>query len=222
MGFRIRGSRLAPRSGEKVVARRNNFETGRNGNFDLVLIERASGHFDLEVFMKLQFFFIDGDDDKSGWATKSEHEWTANQKAIFLVTWYSTIKYLWSKRKIAKLSNGKFLSVFMSFYIQEAGTLSDHFEIDVVKIPASGVHSGSYVDTSIFSADVVLDSKDFTPKASGQRAAIHEFGHMLGLPDEYKTSSAHYSDKTSIMNTGTVIKPRHFSHLTSWVEKRIR
>lgn len=222
MSIVIKDSRLAPGSGDRLVSRQEGFESGRNGNFDIALIERAAGHYDLEIFMKIQFYFIDGDEDDSNWATATEYEWSADERKKFMVTWYSNIKAAWSKRKIAVLSNKKPMSVCLQFYLQEAGWMWDHFEIDVIKIPAAGKHATSYVDRSVFSADVVLDSKDFVAKASGQKAAIHEFGHMLGLPDEYKSSSAHFSDKTSIMNSGTTVKARHFNHLVTWAEKQIK
>lgn len=37
----------------------------------------------------------------------------------------------------------------------------------------------------------------------------HEFGHMLGLPDEYTADSNHLSDTDSIMNIGRYIRARH-------------
>lgn len=222
MGITISDARMTAGSKDRLVMRQNNFEPGVNGNFDIALFHREGGYYDMEIFMKIQFFFVDGDEDATGWASDTEHEWTADERKKFMVTWYSNIKSAWSQKNIAVLSDKKPLSICLNFYLQEAGWLWDHFEIDVIKIPEAGAHSTSYVDRSVFSADVVLDSKDFTPKASGQKAAIHEFGHMLGIPDEYHSSSAFFTDKTSIMNTGTTIKPRHFNHLTTWAEKHIK
>ena len=93
----------------------------------------------------------------------------------------------------------------------------DHWEITVKKIKAGGF-STSYVVPS--KGSVTLDSEDLTPvtKAIGfkQRGAVHEFGHMLGLLDEYK-KSPHISDKASVMHSSEVIRARHDSTIIKWM-----
>lgn len=73
-----------------------------------------------------------------------------------------------------------------------------------------------------------LDSQDFTEKVRPvpgspkgeyrQRTAMHEFGHMLSLRDEYAHSELRTSesnkdwpdDHDSVMNKGESIRPRHY------------
>ncbi len=210
-----------PRLAHGLVARETGFQPGKNGNFDISLFKMKDGHYVIEIFLKLQFFFVDGDKSASGWKSKKSYKWTTTEKTSFMKSWHKTIKKYWTKVHAGTLKNGKDVCVDVAFFIQEAGWLWDHFEIDITKIP-KGQFKGSSVGRSTFSADVNLDSQDLTPKASGQLAAIHEFGHMIGLPDEYKSSSAHYSDTNSIMNSGTRLRPRHFAHLISWANKKLK
>ena len=63
-----------------------------------------------------------------------------------------------------------------------------------------------------------LDSNDLTPKATGQIAEVHEFGHMIGLPDEYHATSAQYGDSRSAMHAGTVVRNRHYSDFVTWAD----
>jgi hypothetical protein len=101
----------------------------------------------------------------------------------------------------------------------------------------------SYTDpgggSSISNGYAEWDSLDFTPEVRPkaekqgltitQRAAIHEFGHMLGYRDEYAFdptvigdkewthSSSHRGDTDSIMYWGEVVEPRHYVLLADWI-----
>lgn len=101
----------------------------------------------------------------------------------------------------------------------------DHWEITVTKI-TSGTFRKSSVNPA--TGNVVLDSEDFTSTPKGhsesQRGSVHvhEFGHMLGLLDEYKSSSPHSKDYSSILNRGEVIKPRHNDTPRTWAIKKLK
>ncbi len=53
----------------------------------------------------------------------------------------------------------------------------------------------------------------------------HEFGHLLGLPDEYPSAPrperAHVGDTKSIMNSGKLIRARHIEHLARWANQQM-
>jgi hypothetical protein len=53
------------------------------------------------------------------------------------------------------------------------------------------------------------------PCAQGFVSSTHEFGHTLLNPDEYKPGSPSRPDLQSIMNIGTLVRPRHLSFITN-------
>jgi hypothetical protein len=76
------------------------------------------------------------------------------------------------------------------------------------------------------SGNVSLDSEDLTLVRKGhgqrQRGVVHEFGHMLGINDEYISSSTYKTDYRSIMNRGESVKPRHDAVYMKWLDKKLK
>ena len=183
-------------------------------NYDLYLAKLKSGHYKLIVFMKLQFFFEDDHGLK----------WAAAAKTKFVNDWKTSVKKKWGTRVIKPLSGGKTVTLEFRFKTQIGGWMWDHWEITVNKIP-KGAFEGSYVrDGWINNAN--LDSEDLTlvhkQKGHSQRGAVHEFGHMLGLADEYLDKSAHKKDFKSIMHSGERVVARHDSALMKWLNKELK
>jgi hypothetical protein len=77
-----------------------------------------------------------------------------------------------------------------------------------------------------FKINVTLDSEDLNAATKGrgqnQRGAVHEFGHMLGLDDEYQSTSAHKADYPSILNRGETVNARHDDPPRTWVIKKLK
>lgn len=213
----IKDTRLSLGAGDKLVADKS-VRQGRFGRFQAKLFLRTAGHYDLEIFMKLQFFFVDG--NATDFPKAGDEKWTANEKLKFLRQWHSMIPGFWNQSNVGTLSDKKSLNVFFHFEIQEAGFMFDHFEIQVLKVPPTGPITISSVSQRFWGFDVKLDSRDFQQKTSGQLAAVHEFGHMIGLPDEYVQHSAHHSDRTSIMHAGTQVRNRHYSDFVKWADNK--
>lgn len=161
--------------------------------------------------MNLQFFFDDGPGGS----------WTQAAKQNFLLNWKSAIKTKWGGRIIKSLSGGGNVKLEFQFVTQIGGWWAfDHWEISVKKIQL-GKFSRSSVNPVM--GVVSLDSEDlnfvFKGAANGQRGVVYEFGHMLGLPDEYKTGgmSAH-----SVMHSGEAIFQRHDLYFKQWLDATLK
>jgi len=175
--------------------------------FDLSLVHLANGDYKVVVFMKLQFFFNNN----------GSHIWTKVEKTQFMSKWEQAIKSAWGGRTLKTLSKGNKITLNFDFKVQEAGWMYDHWEITVVKIK-TGSFQTSYVTPS--TNNVRLDSEDLSPVNKGasstQRGAVHEFGHMLGLDDEYNNKK-HITDSGSVMHSAESIRPRHNSQISLWL-----
>ena len=184
-----------------------------NDAYDLKLYKNSNVEYELIIFMKLQFFFEDN----------GVHKWTNAQRSAFMRDWETEIKKAWGNKTIKVLPSGAKFKLNFEFQSQEGGWMFDHWEITIKKIKP-GDFSVSYVEP--FMGNVTLDSEDLTAvtKKLGykQRGAIHEFGHMLGLVDEYKSTSPHSADYDSVMNTAELIRPRHHLTYMKWLEEKIK
>lgn len=205
----------APATRPVLVAHEGDVTAGAlsvNNAYDLKLWRMPDGSYDLVIFMKLQFFFESGDGG----------DWSDAERKKFLLDWEVAVKMAWSGRRIKPLQSGKFVSVRLEFKIQEGGWMWDHWEITVTKI-AAGSFRTSYVNTR--DGNVELDSEDLVPVPKGggqmQRGAVHEFGHMLGLDDEYPSSSPYTTDSAAVMNSGEQMRPRYNDTLFSWTERKL-
>ncbi len=96
----------------------------------------------------------------------------------------------------------------------------DHWEITVEKVSAFAVSSVNPV-----MGNVSLDSLDLTltRKKGGhyQRGAVHEFGHMLGLGDEYHKKNPYHRNYRSLMNSGETLYNRHDIPYMVWLDKQL-
>jgi hypothetical protein len=59
-----------------------------------------------------------------------------------------------------------------------------------------------------------------------QITSAHEFGHMIGLDDEYGplfggAAGSHNSDYTSLMNIGSKVRKRHTIYLLNWLNNTL-
>jgi hypothetical protein len=184
---------------------------GVNDAFDLYLAKLANGNYKLIVFMKLQFFFEDGEGGK----------WTASEKTSFINKWRIAIQTKWGNRLIKTLKSGKTVGIDFRFKTQIGGWMLDHWEITVEKVSKFAVSSVNPI-----TGNVSLDSQDLklTRKSGNQRqrGAVHEFGHMLGLDDEYHKTSKHHKDYKSVMNSGEMVLKRHNSPHMKWLENKIK
>jgi len=186
-----------------------------NDAYDLKLSRLPGGHYELLCFMKLQFFFNDG----------SGGSWAKEEKKKFMNDWETAVKTAWGGRIVKTLPvSKKQVLLRFAFSLQEGGWMFDHWEITVTKIKA-GTFRTSYVQPSL--GNVTLDSEDLTPVNKGgdggcmQRGAVHEFGHMLGLDDEYNTPLAAGASNTSMMHSCEIVNQTHTAPFMKWLDKQI-
>jgi hypothetical protein len=58
-----------------------------------------------------------------------------------------------------------------------------------------------------------------------RQRTVHEFGHLLGLPDEYRNSDKgtdlYLGDTDSLMNWGSTIRSRHYVFFADWISRHL-
>jgi hypothetical protein len=215
---RIRAKNIL-NSGESLIDYQFNFDAGTIGKSkgpvrdvcDLILAKKAVGGYILIVHMKLQFFFEDNKQSK----------WTIVEKSKFVFNWQYAVKTTWGNRIIRKTVAGSRIGIDFRFTTRIGGWMMDHWEISVRKIPKGGFRQSSVFPIR---GNVLLDSEDIvmTPKRPNvsQRGVIHEFGHMIGLEDEYSHRFA--MDYKSVMNSGEAIRKRHDAEYILWLNKKLK
>ena len=193
--------------------------TPHGGSYDLILKEKQNKECELIVFMKLQFYFVD----------KDKLKWNREEKQKFVSDWEREVKKAWEGRHTLSAPETSCICksgihVKLSFESQIEGFMYDHWEIYVKK-------TESYNQSLVYMKNgrAELDSQDLTPENKGgmsfkQRGAIHEFGHMLGLLDEYEETNGlkeFIHDKKSVMNYGEIIRERHYQYLKKWIDEKL-
>ena len=172
--------------------------------------------------MKLQFFFK-GD---------GINKWQEIDKLKFITNWESRVRQIWDGHTLKILSNNKPIKLKLDFHIQIDGIMFDHWEITVKKVPPGSTFR-SFVRPGL--KDVILTENDNgitvrkVRKIGGfqQITTAHEFGHMIGLDDEYGplfggVQESHNSDYNSVMNVGSKVKKRHINELISWLNSALQ
>lgn len=174
----------------------------------------------LVIKMVLQFQFDDG-----GGA------WTQGEKESFAHSFVDGTIAVWNEKfRITTTStipaqNCRDVGVVFEFpYYVDGWHSDDDFELSVKKIP-SGTFNTSTCDYNL--GNSYLDSEDIKAVSKGasmmQRGVVHEFGHMLGLRDEYpeaKTNMNHTGDKDSVMHGGELVRERHYAPFAAWLNKQ--
>lgn len=187
--------------------------------YDLQLYREADGGYTLEVHMGIDFNFTEGTDPAGGGAL----QWTDQEKQAFMADYQASVEQVWDGRAIGKAPDGGEIKLDIKLDAQETMT-GENWNIDVVRA-APGQFVRSYMSPSQNYAS--LDSNDVlrVDKGAGdgvtQSGAAHEFGHMLGLDDEY-TGGAHVDDLDSIMNAGSTVESRHLQNFSDWVSQALR
>lgn len=211
----IRDARRTANAAVSLVSRER-IRPGSNGDFSASLFDAGTKGYVIELFFQLTFSFIDG---PAASFSRGDERWTEAQKSTFVEAWRREVVRAWSAPQAGTLSDGRTVAVEFAFLIAVDVCLSSHFDIRVEKIPPGDFRQSSVRRRSV-GWDVLLDSEDLTPRLAGQLPAVHEFGHMLGLPDEYKKSSPDEADRLSVMHGGASVRRRHYAEVLRWAESK--
>jgi len=173
----------------------------------------------LYVKMTLQFKFKKGTRD---WASEAEKRaWMNNYVSAIESAWSNQHRIILAEGDACdcKCPNGTQVKIQIT-PLFEGIHVSEHWALYIERIKDGGFQ-GSSTNTSFGS--VKLDSEDLTPWWKGtdfQRGAMHEFGHMLGLSDEYnvKGGVTHWlKDTGSVMHSGDAVRPHHYTPFSEWI-----
>jgi len=174
----------------------------------------------LVIKMILQFQFEDG-----------EGKWTDAEKNAYGHKFVDSVVEVWSEKfRITTTSkipaeNCRDVGVVFEFpYYIDGWHSDDDFEISVKKVPEDKFeHSSCQYNLG----NSYLHTESIKPWNKGatmkQRPAVHEFGHMLGLRDEYpsaKDNLNHTGDKDSVMHGGELVRERHYAPFAAWLTEK--
>lgn len=218
-------SSLKVKHGEKIITSESDVTGGAlkvNDAFDLFLVELPAGNYELRLFMKLQFFFIDDPMSK----------WTKSEEQRFISNWKSRVGKIWDGQLLKVLPSKKTVRLGLDFEIQIGGFMFDHWEISVKKVPAGStfrcfVNPGKK-NVMLTENDNAITIRNVRKVGNFQQiTSAHEFGHMIGLDDEYGPlfggiSGAYTKDYASVMNIGSKVRSRHLGQLNYWLDKAIK
>lgn len=194
-----------------------------NGQSYWIKVHPEQGRSDRSVMviaMILQFQFSSG----------TGGDWTSAEKTNFANGFCNAVSSVWSEKFRITTPSTKVIQplrdvgvVFDLRYYIDGWHANDDFELSVTKI--SEEFRTSCVRYSL--GNSTLDSNDTTPANKGasmkQRGAVHEFGHMLGLRDEYasaKDNLHHTGDLDSVMNAGELVRERHYAPFAGWLTEK--
>jgi hypothetical protein len=219
----------------RIVAVEPHFEPHEYGQrvrypYGVSLIEFMSGPFEghciLEVSVRMNWRFINS----------SGRSFDASDKAGFIAQMSWAIRDVWEDAPEVQLMNPS-----QECCTCENGTVFRfHFEHTIGQEEQTGYHQ---MEAQVLSTPnrlrgwtvrpgrlLRLDTNDtiHSERAPGhyQRDVAHEFGHLLGPMDDYRTGyeggdTGMHHDTASIMHSGETVRPRHVQHFANWMTEVI-
>lgn len=165
--------------------------------------------------------------------------WTKDEKTAFMTEMRRLIFWTWSFQH--KIITASVVPQVTEYAVRVDVRLTEsmstfshsHWNLDVTKVDdwsSSSVagDGGGFA----WNGRGYFDSQDvvYANKLGGrtkQRAAVHEFGHMLGLRDEYLNDKGQVEDNPnwttdiqSVMNGGEQVRDRHYAMFADWITKQ--
>jgi hypothetical protein len=146
---------------------------------------------ELVVTVKCAFRFLPSQDVTD--PDKAAEGWTEASKAEWRKGFMDIVDQRWSGQHAFQCAGPGLERLRATVRVEVVEAEKDwHFRLDVTRIPKGAwagssisAHRGSRTEANFGT----LDSEDLAPAAKGgsegQLGAVHEFGHMIGLDDEY-------------------------------------
>ena len=172
--------------------------------YDLSVYKEADGSYTAELKTRVEYDFRDSE----------AASWTDESRARFIDDFEGQVESTLDGRALGTAPDGAEIRLDIDIDSRMAGT-GEQWNAGVTAI-RPGTFDRSAIIPGLKTAK--LDSEDVTPVSKGaperQTGAAHEFGHMIGLVDEYLPGAADIDDRTSIMHSGDTVRDRHVSNLT--------
>lgn len=201
------------------------------GLFDVNLNPRNGR---LEILVKVNFDFEDGDPIKFVGQGANAHKWSSSEKDEWKTSYIALIEGRWGGKYHFVHPDLNHVTVYVDVEVEEA-TSGWHYDLKINKIPdgsfeqSSISHWGSTDDAGNFTAltstdthTADLDSEDLdwahkgTAVEESQKGAVHEFGHMVGLGDEYADGKPGILHAAMVRDAlGTVLAEGNFDDVMS-------
>ncbi|WP_113950074.1 hypothetical protein [Pedobacter miscanthi] len=184
--------------------------------FDMLFVQRPNGNYILIIYMRIKIIYIN----------RRNQYWNFIDKDNFEKNFREKIDKKWGASNIKTLSGSagrKTIALEFRFSFNKIGVFThNHWTLNVVKL-RKDEWAQSFVISSLRTGNFDTNDFEYLKKSAKtyQRGAVHEFGHMLGLNDEYD-SGVFISDLKSIMNSGETIRQRHRAIYMPWLNKTLR
>lgn len=183
-------------------------------NYDLHLIRYPTGY-ELRLSMTIRFAFVDG--PGASWASFTD-------KLAFVKAWSTAVETQWSTANVYTSPKHGRVPMRISIIAFMGPASPVEWQATVKKLPPGVWEVSEVVDGTVNT--VRLDSNDLDWENKGgpeqMQDGVHEFGHMLGLPDENPASAPPGNpfgrDERSIMHKGHTVRQRHYAAFAQFVK----
>lgn len=177
-------------------------------------------------------------------------DWTEEQRTHFRNAFRYYTAHIWSDKFRVKTDHAvpDIDDVGVKFEVSTRGGPGAHFQLYLINFGddeffRSGVRrAAGRADSSWYHGrdnEGIYDRADVPGEDGpdgGQIVVTHEFGHMIGLPDEYcnretrggrtvwvPAGPTHWvTDTQSLMHMGTRVRPRHYAPFADWLQRKAR
>ena len=197
-----------PLEGRTFIGRQDGVSPGNDrftvqDAYDMAVAREADGSYTATLKTQVEYDFRDSE----------AASWTDETKSAFIDGFEGRIEDTWDGQRIGTAPDGQPIRLDIDIDSRLAGT-GEQWNANVTAIRPGGFDRSAIIP-SLKTAK--LDSEDVTLVNKGaperQTGAAHEFGHMIGLLDEYLPGSPDIADRTSIMHSGNTVRDRHVSGL---------